>query len=299
MDEKMEENSIKDSTSGKKKADGKLVLLRLSLAVCLIVFVVSGFMLIKDYWETSRQQETFDELSSRFAVASAPAVTAAVQEPGAGQADDKKEDLPPAQSWKHWWEGQAQERFSVYQSMKKENGDMIGWIKIEGTNIDYPVMHTPDRKDYYLHRDFKQSKSSYGTPYLSEECRYEDPRSSLLISGHHMKNGSMFAALQNYTEKEYFLAHPYVQFDTMDEAGSYEVVTAFKLSASGDPSIWQDLLFPQDEGDFQKAWEKVKQQQFYDTGIELHEEDELLALLTCEYTLKDGRILVVARRITD
>ena len=83
----------------------------------------------------------------------------------------------------------------------------------------------------------------------------------------------------------------------MDEAGSYEVAAVLKLSASGDQTIWQNLLFPQEEGDFEQAWERVKAQSFYDTGIELTKEDELLALVTCEYTLKNGRILLVAKRI--
>lgn len=112
-----------------------------------------------------------------------------------------------------------------------------------------------------------------------------------------MKNGSMFASLQNYTEKEYFLEHPYVQFDTTCQAGSYEVAAVIKLSASGDQTMWQKLLFPQEEGDFEEAWERIQSQWFYDTGVSLEKGDELLALVTCEYTLKDGRILLIAKRI--
>ena len=75
------------------------------------------------------------------------------------------------------------------------------------------------------------------------------------------------------------------------------MAAVIKLSASGDQTIWQQLLFPKEEEDFGKAWERVKNQSFYDTGVELKEEDELLALVTCEYTLKNGRILLIARRI--
>lgn len=268
-------------------------MLRAMMGICAAVFVVSGFMLVQDYIQTSRQQETFDAFSERFTEQE----TIAELVPGEPVRDEKGEELPPQQSWKLWWEKAAQERFAVYRSMKEENSDMIGWIRIEGTNIDYPVMQSPNEVDYYLHRDFYKNKSSYGTPYLAENCRYEEPRTSLLISGHHMKNGSMFAALQNYTEEAFGREHPYVQFDTMDEAGSYEVAAVIKLSASGDQTIWQKLLYPQEEGDFEGAWERVKTQSFYDTGVELTGEDELLALVTCEYTLKNGRILLIARRI--
>lgn len=276
-----------------KKKNTRVLMLRVMMGICATVFVVSGFLLIQDYIRTGRQQETFDTLSGRFAESPVPDTAEPEQ-----TADGKEEEqLPSEQKWKLWWEEQAQERFAVYQSMKEENPDMIGWIRIEGTNIDYPVMQSPGSVDYYLHRDFYKNKSSYGTPYLAENCRYEDPRTSLLISGHHMKNGSMFAQLQNYTEQAFFTEHPYIQFDTMDEAGSYEVAAVIKLSASGDQTIWQDLLYPREDGDFAGAWERVKGQSFYDTGVELAREDELLALVTCEYTLKNGRILLVAKRI--
>lgn len=283
----------------KKKNTKRIVVLRLLMGVCMTVFLVSGFMLAKDLFQTRQQQETFDELGKRFAVNTE--ISDESDKSGENQEEvdmslPLKERIPP-QKWKEQWEQLAEERFSVYRSMKAENSDMIGWIRIEGTNIDYPVMQSPDRPDYYLHHDFYKKKSSYGTPYLSEMCRYEDPRTSLLISGHHMKNGSMFASLQNYTEKEYFLEHPYVQFDTTCQAGSYEVAAVIKLSASGDQTMWQKLLFPQEEGDFEEAWERIQSQWFYDTGVSLEKGDELLALVTCEYTLKDGRILLIAKRI--
>ncbi|MCI9184417.1 MAG: class B sortase [Lachnospiraceae bacterium] len=293
---------------GKKGKSGNVVLLRLLMGVFACMFVVSGFMLIRDYVQTSRQQETFDQLNGRFLQAPEPVETVA-----AGGAPKEKEEtgggaaaadtpLPlkgriPPQQWKGWWDEAARQRFAVYRSMKEENPDMVGWIRIEGTNIDYPVMHTPDQADFYLHHDFYKKSSSYGTPYLLESCRYEEPRTSLLISGHHMKNGSMFAAIQNYTEEAYFQEHPYIQFDTMDVAGSYEIAAVIKVDASGDQSIWYELLFPQEEGGFQQAWGRVKQKRFYDTGVELGEGDELLALVTCEYTLKDGRLMVIAKRI--
>lgn len=280
----------------KGKATKKIIILRLLMGICLAVFLVSGFMLAKDYFQTRQQQETFDQLSERFAenAENGEESQEALKEPDMSLT--LKERIPP-QQWKEWWEQSARERFPVYRSMKEENSDMIGWIRIEGTNIDYPVMQSPDQANYYLHHDFYKKRSSYGVPYLSEVCRYEDPRTSLLISGHHMKNGSMFASLENYTEEQYFLEHPYIQFDTMDEAGSYEVAAVVKVSASGDQTMWQKLLFPQEEGDFEKAWERIRSQWFYDTEVSLSQEDELLALVTCEYTLKNGRILVIAKRI--
>lgn len=262
--------------------------------------MISICLLARELLQARRQQETLDELRARFEEAS-------VREVCTGQAfldgearealTGDKRDTSPAQNRKAEWESTAKGRLGIYRSLKMENPDMAGWIKIEGTRIDYPVMHSPGREDYYLHRDFYGRYSTYGTPFLMGSCSYESPRTNLLVSGHHMKDGAMFAELQGYTDRAFWEAHPFVQFDTLQEAGSYEVAAALKLSAFGDQTVWQNLLFPNGKEDFEGAWRKVQKQRFYDTGVELLWGDELLALVTCEYTLRDGRILVVARKI--
>ncbi len=264
------------------------------------IFLSSVFLLARELLQARKQQETLDKLRGRFTEASAG-------EAGTYQTFPEKEiqeildkesrDISPAQIWKSEWESTAKERFGIYRSLKMENPDMAGWVKIEGTRIDYPVMHSPGREDYYLYRDFYGQYSTYGTPFLMESCCYENPRTNLLISGHHMKNGAMFAELQGYTDREFWETHPFVQFDTTEEAGSYEVAAVLKLSAAGDQTVWQNLFFPNKKEDFEGAWGQVKTQWLYDTGVELLWGDELLALVTCEYTLRNGRILVIARRI--
>lgn len=250
------------------------VLYNLLLAVCVVTFGVSGSLLLRDLISNRKQDAAFEEIREKL---QSPAETG---------------EMPRESD-----SGEEEARFAAYRALHDENSDMAGWIRIEGTPVDYPVMFTPDRPEYYLHRDFHKEKSSYGTPFLAENCRLESPRSSLLVYGHHMKNGSMFAALQNYTGKEYWSQHPQVQFDTLDETGSYEIAAVVKLQASGNAVPWQDLLFPEDEAEFDEAWKVFRKHMFYETGVELTAEDELLALVTCEYTLKDGRLMVIAKRI--
>lgn len=272
-----------------RKAQGKTILLRGIFGSCMIVFFISGRMLTAELRQASRQQEVFDELKGRFVQD-----TSGQDEAGNGL---KEEELFLSRGWKTKGEQTFTKRFSVYRSLKEENPDMAGWVRIEGTKMDYPVMYSPGRPDYYLRRDFYGRESTYGTPYLMEPCRYESPRTNLLISGHHMKNGAMFAVLQDYSNKEFFEEHPFVQFDTTEEAGTYEVAAVFKISASGEQESWQNLLFPEKRGDFEKAWDEVKNCCFYDTGVELFREDELLALMTCEYSQEDGRLFLIARRL--
>lgn len=293
--------------------DHKPILQKIMIIFFSAVFLISGALLARDLIRSHRQQKVFDQLSARF-----PAETSQISSNAAvrkNQDAESSENQPalhqenmappaailtgevPAGEWKIWWESQAENRFPVYQSLQQKNPHMIGWIRIENTVIDYPVCHTPDQPDYYLHRDFNGKRSSYGTPYLESCCRLDDPSTNLLIYGHHMKNGSMFAALQNYTDPVWYGQHPYIQFDTIDSAGSYEVAAVALLSHAGGTAPWQQLLFPDSEEDFKNAWKTFRASCFYDTGIDLTPDDELLALVTCEYTRQDGRLMVIARRI--
>lgn len=276
------------------------------------VFLVSGFLLARTLMQNRRQEKIFQEMIGLFPDTVDMLQTPSTEERAAGSRDGEdaertdtkeadavvplKERIPP-EEWKARWEEAAKERFPIYQRLTEGNPDIVGWVRIVDTAIDYPVCQTPQDPEYYLHRDVNGADSSYGTPFLDAACSLEDPRSSLLIYGHHMKNGRMFAALQNYTDVSFYQQHPYIQFDTLTEAGSYEVVAALKLEADGTQVLWQDLLFPADGENFASAWESICSNVFYNIGVGVSMEDELLALVTCEYTLQNGRLMVIARRI--
>lgn len=296
----------------KRKASGRHdKLYNLSIGILLAVFLGSGGMLLNRYVTEQRQEAVFSDMASMFPDIGMPGrETDAGQgrtentgriskEQGASEARGGvgRNDILPPKEWKLWWEQEADRRFLIYKTLKKQNPDMAGWIRIEGTRIDYPVMQTPDNPDYYLHRDFNKEKSDYGIPYMAEICRLEDPGSNLLIYGHHMRNGAMFAALHGYTEESYYREHPYIQFDSVDRAGSYEIAAAVKFDTARRDVPWQDLLFPRDEASWRAAWSVFEQKSFYPTGVVPEYEERLLALVTCEYTLGDGRLMVVAREI--
>jgi sortase B len=313
------ENGVKN---GKKRRTWMYSVL---MAVCAVVFVTSGGLLIRDLVNNHRQEAAFQEIHDLF-----PEVETQIPDTGtkdeqpqemsgrgtadagqasekvSGQASEKEENseeiLPlkeriPAAEWKDWWEQQFADRAPVYAALAAKNPDIVGWVYLADTRIDYPVCQTPDDPEYYLHRDINRQESNYGTPFLSSICRLEEPRSSLLLYGHHMKNGQMFASLQNYTEYAYYLEHPYIQFDTTDAPGSYEVAAVVRLDAEGTQVPWQQLLFPSQPEDFADAWQIVQNREYYDTGVTVEAGDEILALVTCEYTQKDGRLMVIARRI--
>ena len=111
------------------------------------------------------------------------------------------------------------EKQASYQNLYWENTDMVGWILIEDTNIDYPVMQTPTDPTYYLKHDFEKNYTDYGCPFMQADCDALCPSDNLIIYGHNMKDGSMFADLAKYRSKDFWQTPNPVWFAT--ELGSY------------------------------------------------------------------------------
>ena len=117
--------------------------------------------------------------------------------------------------------------FEKYADVYAQNSDLVGWITVPGTRIDYPVMQTKDNPNFYLKHAFDQSYSSYGVPYMQENCDI-GISDNLVLYGHHMNNGSMFSDLCKYESEDFYREHKTIRFDTLDSFGEYEVIAAFK-----------------------------------------------------------------------
>lgn len=184
------------------------------------------------------------------------------------------------------------------EELYKMNSDLVGWISFPETVINYPVVQsTRNNRDFYLDHDFNKAYSRYGCIYASEDCDVFKPSDNITIYGHHMNNGSMFASLTKYESKEYWRTHQYFTFDTLYEHHTYQVVAVFKISAE---SSFRYHMFTDavDENDFNNFISNIRRRQFYDTGIGIEYGDKLVCLSTCEYTLSDGRFVVVGKRIS-
>jgi sortase B len=106
---------------------------------------------------------------------------------------------------------------------------MVGWIAIDGTGINYPVMQTLDNPEFYLKHNFEKEPSNYGVPFVDAKCDVLYPGDNTLVYGHHMKNGTMFSPLENYKSKTFWQEHRYIRFDTLAGFGTYEIIAAFKV----------------------------------------------------------------------
>lgn len=186
------------------------------------------------------------------------------------------------------------------RSLYLENSDMVGWIQIEGTSIDYPVMQTPAAPNYYLKHDFEKNYTDYGCPFIQSDCDVQAPSDNLIIYGHNMKDGSMFADLARYRSKDFWQAHKTVWFDTALGSCAYEIFAVTHTTVQADDADafpfyrFVNAASPEEFADYVSA---CQARALYDTGIFAEYGDNLLTLSTCDNITDNGRWLVIAKRI--
>lgn len=171
------------------------------------------------------------------------------------------------------------------------NSECFGWISIAGTNINYPVMHTQSNPQKYLNRNFYGEYSYSGTPFLDARCSADS--TNLIIYGHHMNNGAMFADLCNYTDYSYFTEHPTVVLETKDGAFAYSVFSVMKVKSDND---WYKFITTDLDKTNQKWVSYAKTKSLYNTEITPVYGQQILTLSTCYGYNQDDRILVLAVR---
>ena len=181
-------------------------------------------------------------------------------------------------------------------SLKNQNRDLIGWIKIDNTNINYPVMQNGN---YYLRRNFYKKYSKLGTPYLADYCNIRTS-DILTIFGHHINQGYMFADLIKYQDFDYYNSHKYIKFYTLENNQTieniYEVCFAFKIKAERYNYYSYTRFY--DEDDLKEFVENCQKLSIYNTVTKFDYGNQFITLSTCEYSQNNGRMIVIAKRIT-
>ena len=185
--------------------------------------------------------------------------------------------------------------FEKYADVYAQNSDLVGWISIPGTRIDYPVMQTKDNPNFYLKHAFDKSYSSYGVPYMQENCDV-GISDNLMLYGHHMNNGSMFSDLCKYESEDFYREHKTIRFDTLDSFGEYEVIAAFKTVAYSEEGFkYYHFVNAESAGAFDGFIAECKALALYETSVSAEYGDQLITLSTCEYSRTNGRMVVVAK----
>ena len=256
----------------------------------LIAFGVSAFMVGSYVLESKKQEQLRNELANMAATQPAtetapPTTEAEVATESTAPATEETEPPEPTM---------IPELAEVYE----KNQDTVGWIKIEGTKLDNPVMQTPDDPNYYLKRDFNRNSSDWGTVYAWAAADLNEPSDNITLFGHNMKDGSMFAPLHAYIKQSAWEENPLIFFNTLNEYHTYKIFAVFKVSANIGSFAYHQFVDADNQQDFDEFVSTCKALSFYDTGITPQYGDKLICLSTCEYTLDNGRLVVCAVRIT-
>jgi len=211
-----------------------------------------------------------------------PAAVAAadqVRERGLSADGDGEEKFP----------GQPLMDFSGIQGV---NNEIIAWLTIPDTVIDYPVAQTTNN-DYYLHHDINKKSNANGTLFLDYRVRADFSGFNNVIYGHHMKSGRMFQSLIKFKEQAFFDKHAAGTLYTPDKTWRLEIFAVAVISA--DSELYQYALFSVNE----KAahLEAIKEQSLYYRDIDITADDRILMLSTCSFEYKDARTIVAARLV--
>lgn len=198
-----------------------------------------------------------------------------------------------------------------YRELYEKNQDLIGWLSIEGTNIDYPVMQTMEDECHYLRLDFYGKKNRNGCLIMDTDSvvgtgtaadGYADgtaPSTNLIIHGHTMKSGEMFGKLPLYADETYGKEHNIIRFDSLYEEREYEVIAVFYSQIyykNEDVFKYYNFFQADTQEEFDDWYENIKQMSLYDTGVTAEFGDEFITLSCCAYHVEDGRFVVVGRR---
>ena len=184
-------------------------------------------------------------------------------------------------------------------ALHEKNPDCVAWITIEGTVIDYPVMYRPGQKNYYLHRDFNGNHASAGALFIAENCDPDDS-DNVIIYGHHMNSGKMFAALNKYKKQSFFEEHKRIVYETLNGQEAYEVMFAFATPVyTGHDFAYYAFSKANSAEEYDAYVSACRERALYDTGVTARYGDKLLTLSTCEYSQKNGRMVVVAKKINE
>ena len=259
------------------------------IIIFALIFLGSAAVLGAYFWESSQEQDRYEALSQLRPTSPLPTTPEQPDQPAVTGAEMVTVTDPKT--------GAQLEIFKEFEALYGMNSDLIGWLTIPGVAVDYPVVHTPDDPEYYLRRNFDKKRQTRGCLFLDGAADPWKPSDNLTVYGHRMQDGTMFGQLEKYKKKAFWEQNRYIYFDTLSSKGTYEIVAVFKTSASVGEGFQYHLFVDGNEPAFFDFMAKVKELSMYDTGVEAAYGDQLLTLSTCDYSLTNGRFVVVAKRI--
>ena len=268
------------AASGPRKLLTGLSLVFLSL---FLVFFLLGSLRLAGAHREQQKLEALSQLVGQTPTASSEAVPTLPSE--------------EAQENRIAWRGPEDAMLPRYEPLHGMNGELFGWLTVGDTRIDYPVMHSPEEPERYLHGDFNREYAFAGTPFLDGNNGPDSHQ--LLVYGHNMAGGTMFHDLFRYGSRDFWEEHRTIRLDTLHDRYEFEVMAVLYdrvYLKTDDVFKFYQFGSPATEEEFREAVDYYKTHSLYDTGVTAEYGDQLLTLVTCAYQEEDGRFLVVARK---
>lgn len=258
------------------------------VAIAATVIVVASCLIVSRVHSITSAEKKYDNVSEEAVEDNYRAIAIEVAD------TEEVEEYDPRAAWLEDADGKNAYTMKVDADKLLEiNEDYIGWIYGCGGDVDYPVCEAEDDQ-FYLKHGFDKSKNVYGTLFtelLDNGFLYTD----VVVYGHHMKNGSMFQRICNYKEESYFKDHPYFYVFTTRGDAQYEIFSAYYI----DMDVLADIQVRDANLSREAYIQSLKDRSLYDTGVEVGEEDNILTLVTCEYTTDNGRMILHLRKVKE
>lgn len=204
-------------------------------------------------------------------------------------------------------EGETTSVPAEYQEYYNRNNDFVGWIKIDGTEIDYPVVQADDN-DYYLNHNFDKEKESRGTIFMDYTSDPNLEYMNTVIHGHNWLDDTVFSELPQYSDIDYYREHPVIEYNTRTEMHKWKIFAVFITTASADEDNGYvfNYVYPDMGGiNFDGYMAEINKRTLYYTGVDVNENDKILTLSTCTREVDtrsyraDCRIVILARMVRD
>jgi len=296
----------------------QLLMRRLLLIVCMVVFAVSAFLLIRYFVNIAITRKASRELEQVYSAAvesvetpeptpvatetPVVATTARASRPTPTPVATQAAAPSADQLWPRKYPGNPTLRVStVFYELQRQNADIIGWLKIDGVLEEAVVQRD---NEYYLTHNALKQRSVTGALFLDENCDLRTVPTQMLIHGHNMKEGAMFGSLKKYKVKDasFYRQHPFIDFNTVYENGRYVIFAVAEVDLRWNKGdylpFWQDVRFSSAE-DFESYVKKARDLSHYHCNVDVEPGDRLLTLSTCTGSDDNKRLIVMARKLRE
>ena len=288
---------MEEKTKAKRKGIHVIIYLLLSVLIVLsLIYIINFFSLKQEAKEQSKLLSAIEIYEKEGTKEVGPNITEDREENIASESEENGEKISIENTEEP---NEETERMLQVKQLQAQNADIVGWLEIENTNINYPVLQGTDNS-YYMTHNYKKEKSKNGSIFLNADYNWNIPSNNLLIYGHNLGNGMMFQELLKYEKESFYQEHPIIRFTTAEEDAEYEIISVFKSRVyyKSEKNVFRYYYFinSKSEEEYNQFVKNAKNASLYSIDATASYGDQLITLSTCSYYIEDGRFAVVGRK---